>query len=89
MPFLRYFRTNFFSLFGRSISIGGMAGPHNNIETFGSPEDPQGIKGALNHLRKVHKMDVLIGMHEDEDFTVEAQEAGLEYYYIDSCRRFC
>ncbi len=66
------YRTHDFHLFGKALSIGGMAGLHNNANNH----DP------LIYLRDTAKRVVLIGLHETHNFTDVANLHGIEYHYI-------
>lgn len=66
------YRTNPFHLFGRDLTIAGMAGPHNN----GNRDE------VFDFLKNKDRREVLIGLHEKEDFTDEANQHGIEYLRI-------
>ncbi len=66
------FRTHSFHLFGKDITIGGMAGLHNNHRK----------KAALRYLKRTEKRVVLIGMHEEFNFTATANRHRLEYHHF-------
>ena len=66
------YRTHDFHLFGKDLSIAGMAGLHNNANN----------KEPLIYLRDTAKRVVLIGLHETHNFTPDATRYGVEYHYI-------
>ncbi len=68
----RNFRKNRFHLFNQEVTVAGMAGPHNSVSST----------AALQYLKRVKGTDIFIGIHEDQDFTKEAREQGLEYHFI-------
>lgn len=71
---LVHFRKNKFRLAGKEIIVAGMGGPHNN--SLMTP------KLALQLLKEKYEMDVVIGLHEEKNFTAEATEVGLKYHYM-------
>lgn len=73
------YRTNPFFLFNKAIIVAGMAAPHNN-DGHHSPGDLNGIKWAIGYVKNTAKSDVLIGLHESENFSSEAGEIGVEYH---------
>lgn len=72
MSELSNFRVNKFHLFGQDLTIAGMAGPHNNPN----------VDTALAYLRNVEKRSVLIGLHENKNFTSQSLNNGIEYYHV-------
>lgn len=66
------FRTNAYHLFDRGVKVAGLAGPHNN------GEDHRWVYQFL----KGHDFHMLIGLHDEHDFTKEAQSENLDYHYI-------
>lgn len=71
LPRPKNYRTHGFDLMGTHLTIGAMAGPHNNVNQH----------GILSYLGQNENRKVLIGLHED-DFTEIAQCNGLEYHHI-------
>ena len=69
---LKNYRQNQFYLLKTNVVIAGIAGPHNhdNIDT------------VLMHLKEHEKISVIIGLHESEDFTKQAQDLKLEYHWL-------
>ena len=65
------FRTHRFHLFGKDITIGGMAGLHNNLYR----------NAVLKYLRDIEGRVVLISLHESYDYTALAKSQGIEFYH--------
>lgn len=73
MP-VRNYRVHSFNLFSERIEIAGMSGPHN----WGDDAD---IDRGLSALRE-QKIDVIIGLHDEHDFTELCEAAGFVYHHI-------
>lgn len=74
MTSLNNFRKHKFHLFGKELTIAGMAGPHYN--------DTMTKADFFNDLRNNEKMDVVIGLRNEGNDSPEANAQGLEYYWI-------
>ena len=65
------FRTNHFEMFDTTFDIAGLAGPHNNGEDTGF---------VFDYL-KDFGINIIIGLHDELNFTDQSKAHGLDYEY--------
>lgn len=78
MKYPKNYRLHHFHFGGKAFSIAAMAGPHNNTSSEGNNMT---MAEALQFL-KDNQREILIGLHEDIDFTEDAHRYGLRYHYF-------